>query len=654
MVLRKRCFGKSLYLCSMRKNARFSYLLVAYLIGILIFTVFRLINTWVYCSNADPAPSFDGLYGRALWMGWRFDTVVSCYLLAIPALMMVAGELARIRKSWYYKMVHVLLVIGYLLAFFACAVDVPFFSYFFNRLNAVPVNELDSMDLVLGMIISDPIYLLAFIAFLVFAVGYVLLMRWMFRRILRDHLDDSLKTGWAIVASVVLLAAVFIGMRGRLSKKSPIRVGTAYFCNNGFLNQLGLNPVFTLVKSAEEMHKVSNRPIALTTPERAQSIYEAEHTMSLDSTLIPEAMTLPLPQNTNVILVIMESMTVDKTGMFKPELSLTPCLDSLMRQGLVFSECYSAGIHTYNGVYSTLFSHPALLARHTMKHTQMPVLFGLPQQLHEQGYRNVFFMTHDEDYDNMRGFLMANGFDEVLGQSHFPVGETVGTWGVPDHVLFDHVLDWCGDMAQQGPFFAAIMTCSDHTPYIIPDGISFTSQNKDLSKRIVEYADWSIGRFMKEASRQSWFENTLFVFVADHGAARPFAYDVSLPYHHIPLLFYHPRNIPPCRTDRLALQIDVAPTLMGMLPYQEENHAFGLDLLRQRRRYAYFSSDDKISVLDGEYLYLYRTAGALESLYHYADTSTVDLMSRMPERAEVMRDYAFGMIQQSYQMLFDK
>ena len=82
----------------MKKNARFNYLLVTYLIGILVFTVFRLINTWVYCSNAHPSPSFDGLYGHALWMGWRFDTVVSCYLLAVPTLMMVVAEMVRIRK----------------------------------------------------------------------------------------------------------------------------------------------------------------------------------------------------------------------------------------------------------------------------------------------------------------------------------------------------------------------------------------------------------------------------------------------------------------------------------------------------------------------------------------------------------------------------
>lgn len=635
----------------MKRNARLDYLLATYLVGIVIFTIFRLINTLVFCINSDPWPNFEGLYGRALLMGWRFDTVVSCYLLAIPAILMVMGELARIKKEWYYWIIHVMLLVGYLIAFFACTVDVPFFSYFYNRLNAVSANEIDSFGMVVDMIFSDPVYVTGFVAYVAFAVGYVFLMRWVYRRLLRNRLNECLPMGLAIPVSLVLLLLVFVGMRGRLSKKSPIRVGTAYFCNNGFLNQLGLNPVFTFVKSAEEISKTSNRPIALTTREKALEIYEAEKALPVDSTLMPEGLLLPLPERTNVVVVIMESMTVDKTGLFHPEHSLTPNLDGLMTQGLVFTECYSAGIHTYNGIYSSLYSHPAILARHAMKQTKLPVMCGLPQHLHDVGYQNTFFLTHDEDYDNMRGFLMANGFDQVLGQNSFPSEESVGTWGVPDHVLFDHVVAHCNAVADQGPFFAAVMTCSDHTPYIIPEGIDFKPKSKELSQRSVEYADWSIGHFMENASRQPWFENTVFVFIADHGASRPSPYDVSLSYHHIPLLYYQPKYIPAQHIDRLALQLDMAPTLEGMLPYHFENHTLGMDLLRHRRTYAYFSSDDKVSVVDGEYLYLYRISGEHESLYHYCDTLQDDFIQAMPERAHAMRDYAFGMIQQSYQMI---
>ena len=668
----------------MKSGARYRYILTAYIVGIVVFTLFRLLNTWVYCHNAATVPDFEGQYFQALVMGWRFDTVVSCYLLTLPLLMMIVGELAHIRARGYYRTAHIILVTLYIVAFFACTVDVPFFSYFFTRLNAVAANEIDSFGLIADMILSEPVYLLGLLAFVLLAVGYAFLMRWIFRRLFYEiekkhtpvfdhpskegtlpHPDNSqfsilnsqfLPTGWAIVLAVVLVFGTFVGMRGRLSKKSPIRVGTAYFCGNAFLNQLGLNPVFTFVKSIEEMNKNANQPLTLMDAEEARLVYEEERATPVDSnsqfsTLNSQLNNSQLPEGTNVVLVIMESMTVDKTGLFNPQHSHTPCLDSLMRRGLVFTQCYSAGIHTYNGIYSTLYSHPGLLARHTLKHTFIPSMCGLPHQLQANGYQTTYMMTHDEDYDNMRGFLHANGFDSVIGQHSYPADEWVGTWGVPDHILFEHAIAHCTKVSEQGPFFTTIMTCSDHVPYILPDGIPFTPRSKAMADKMTEYADWSIGHFMQLAAQQPWFDSTLFVFIADHGAASSSLYDIALSYHHVPMLFYCPKHISPQRCDRLALQLDLFPTLMGMLPYDYYNNTFGLDLLRQRRQYAYFGSDDKLSVLDTAYLYVCQVAENIEHLFHYSDSTPGDQSAQHPDIVAAMRRKVFGMVQHSYNML---
>ena len=683
----------------MRSGARYRYILAAYFVGIVVFTLFRLLNTWVYCHNAATVPDFEGQYFHALVMGWRFDTVVSCYILSLPLLLMIVGELARIRARGYYLTAHIIVVTLYIVAFFACAVDVPFFSYFFTRLNAVAANEIDSFGIIANMILSEPVYLLGLLAFVLLAVGYVFLMRWIFRRIhcglergkvneqiypassrhpskegTLPHPDNSqfsilnsqfMPTGWAIVLAVVLVFGTFVGMRGRLSKKSPIRVGTAYFCGNAFLNQLGLNPVFTFVKSIEEMNKNANQPLTLMDAEEARLVYEEERATPVEiienypgaaansqfSILNSQFNNFQLPEGTNVVLVIMESMTVDKTGLFNPQNTHTPCLDSLMRRGLVFTHCYSAGIHTYNGIYSTLYSHPGLLARHTLKHTFIPSMCGLPHQLQANGYQTTYMMTHDEDYDNMRGFLHANGFDSVIGQHSYPADEWVGTWGVPDHILFEHAIAHCTEVSEQGPFFTTIMTCSDHVPYILPDGIPFTPRSKAMADKMTEYADWSIGHFMQRAAQQPWFDSTLFVFIADHGAASSSLYDIALSYHHVPMLFYCPKHISPQRCDRLALQRDLFPTLMGMLPYEYDNNTFGLDLLRQRRQYAYFGSDDKLSVLDTAYLYVCQVAENIEHLFHYSDNTPGDQSAQHPDIVAAMRRKVFGMVQHSYNML---
>ena len=127
----------------MRQGSRYGYILTVYAIGIVIFTLFRVANTLVYGFGAESWPDFGGQYPYALVMGWRFDTAVSCYLLALPLLMAIIGEIARIRARGYYLTMHILTVVLYTVAFFACTADVPFFSYFFTRLNAVSLNEAD-------------------------------------------------------------------------------------------------------------------------------------------------------------------------------------------------------------------------------------------------------------------------------------------------------------------------------------------------------------------------------------------------------------------------------------------------------------------------------------------------------------------------------
>ena len=627
-----------------KKNARFNYLLCIYLAGIVFFTLFRLVETVAYCATTEGADDFGGLYGKALFIGWRFDTVVSCYILALPLIMVIIGELARIRRKWYYAIAHYFAMVLYTICFFACAADIPYFCYFFNRLDVVALSWADDFGTSVSMIVHEPMYILYLGVFVAVTVGWWLLGRLLFRRVLMQHLDKNQSYLWGIAISILLLGLGFLGMRGKLSK-IPIRVSTAYFCNNPFLNQIGLNPTFTFIKSMEDAGKSANQKVELIDDLIAKDVYLEWLSTPVDSTLDA----IRLPEGMNVVLVLMESMSADKTALHDPSASLSPCLDSLMRRSLTFREAWSAGIHTHNGIYASLYGHPALLARNIMKSTPMPNMCGLPHILRDAGYSTIYFMAHDEDFDGMRGFLYQNGFDRVVGQHSWPRDEIVGTWGIPDHKLFDHVLEHCD--SAKAPFFACVMTCSDHNPHILPKGIDFHSKQKELQKQVAEYADWSIGRFVRMASQKPWFDNTLFVFIADHGASLNPIYDMALAYNHVPLLIFAPKHIEPRFDDRLAMQIDVAPTVIAMLGLVDSGYMLGTDLTTHTRKYAYFSADDKIGVVDGELFYLYRTKADRGSLYRYKENSTEDIIDSMPEQAEAMRNHAFGMIQSSQRII---
>ena len=633
----------------MKRFARYNYLILVYLSGIVFFTLFRIAETVAYCAQTAGPDDFEGMYLHALWNGFRFDTTVSTYLLALPMLLLIVGELGRIGKRWYYTIIHYLTMVLYTVAFFGCAADIPYFTGFFTHIDAAALDwvEADTFGTLAGSILGEPVYLLYLAIYIAMMVGWWLIGRLLLRRLLLPNLAQRLPIGWAITAWVLLLGVGFIGMRGRLSGKSPIRISTAYFCSNPFLNQIGVNPIFNFIKSIEDAGKSANKPIHLTEEEEAAAVWSEQRGWNTTVDGWPEGS----PKGMNVVMVLMESMSADKTSLGSEATSMTPCLDSLMRLSHTFAEAYSAGIHTYNGIYSTLYSQPAILARQIMKNSPMPIVCGLPQTMAAAGYSTTFFAAYDANYDNMRGFLYSNGFEKVVDQSCYPSEEIKSTWGVPDHVLLRHVVEHCDSAYSKGPFFACCLTCSDHTPFYLPEDVDLVHQRTELADKMVEYADWSIGQFMQMAATRPWFDNTLFVFVADHGTFHTPVYDMALSHNQVPLLFFAPKWITPHRDERLASQIDIAPTLLNMLGMAVPESMLGVDLGHTTRPYVYFSADDKIGCVDGELFYLYRAKADKGSLYRYKEQSTEDLIESMPGKADTLRRYAFGMTQTSQRLL---
>lgn len=635
---------------NIKRNARFNYIILVYLAGMVFFTLFRLVETMVYCAGTEGPDDFGGLYFHALWNGFRFDTAVSCYILALPLVMMIVGEMGRIKRRWYYTIIHYTAMVLYTVAFFACAADIPYFCYFFQRLDASVLTMGESLPVVINMIFSEPQYLLYFFVFVVVAVGWWLTGRLIYRRILKAHLDQEEPYAWSIVIGALLLFGWFTGMRGHLTKLPPLRAENATFCSNPFLNQIGLNPVFTFMKSAESISKERSHPIELADARSAKEVFDARESLpAVDSSAVR------LEDGTHVVLVIMESMAKEKTSLGShPEASLTPNLDSLMRLGYTFTELYSAGTQTYNGVYSILYGHPAIFKRHTMHSATVRHMCGLPHNLQSAGYSTAFLMPHKGYFDGMESFLFENGYDTVFEQDSYPAEEYVNSYGIPDHVLFRHAIEYIDRATAKGPSFTTILTISDHPPYVVPEGTAFVPRTEELTQQVVEYADWSIGQFMAEASKKPWFAKTLFVFVADHGAPDKHpVYDIPLSRNRIPLILYAPGRIEPRFISRLALQIDIAPTVLGMLGIGYGNKMAGIDILHHRRDIAFFGSGNMIAAVDGELMYLYRDDSKTTSLYRYKEEETEDISAQYPERKATLERYALGMVQSSYQMLTD-
>lgn len=618
-----------------------------YLWGLCIFSVFRLmlfINERNRIGSTENLPTIV----ESFIMGLRFDTVILCYILALPFLVLTISyflnRFQRFSNLFFKYFISVTLSIAFVIS----AADIPYFKHFFSRLSISALEWMDSPSFVFGMIAEEPLYWL-------FILPTILILWFIIRKVSKISQMYAPRTSLHLSILFTLLGAflLFAGIRGRLAHKSPIRVGTAYFNQSAFLNQLGLNANFTFLKSYLQSQKSENKAIQFMDTEQAISL--TQKYLNIDDTkdgISREYMAdSSSSKMKNVVLIIMESMSASKLTRHGNSNELTPFLDSLTYEGAYYPNAYAAGIHTFNGIFSSIFSLPAIYRRHPMKGASIKEFDGLFEYTKKKDYQTIYFCTHDGQFDNVEGFLTANYCDEVIASDDYPSEEIKTTLGVPDDYMFRSATKKLNELSNNSkPFAATIMTASDHGPYYVP--LYFTPKNSETKKQIVEYADWSLRQFFESASKQSWYDSTLFVLVADHGAAMNASYDMPLSYNHTPLLFYSPHNIYPSINKEMAGQIDIFPTIMDYLNLPFVNKTLGINLNDSfDRPFIYFNGDDKYGVINQEWFLIQKQDG-FSGLYKYREKDLNNYAEGNVSKIDSMRQYAEAQLQ-TYQHLIN-
>lgn len=609
-----------------------------YLLLLAIYFVFRVALLLLNLDRVGETTTWEVI--QAFIMGVRFDIVTIGFVIAIPTIALTICSFFGTKCRTFEQIYTIILTICFTITFGICAADIPYFDQFFDRFNITAFEWMATGDsaFVFKMIFEEPTYILMMLP--VLASGFVF---WYFaNKILKNS------TGWEMVNytryaiyTVLLWGLILIGMRGRLNEKSPIMVGTAYFCNNAMLNQLGLNPNFTLVRSWLDSKDPDNQSVRFMADDDAIAIVQKNLGIDDPDDDFPIARKVvgdTISNDYNVVVVIMEGMSYNKTTHGGNTHNLTPFLDSLMDNSLSFNNCYTTGTHTYCGIYSTSVSYPVIFRNHALKRIPVLQYDGLAATLQKNGYQTAYFTTHDKEFDNVAGFLSQNGVERIVSQADYPASEVKTTLGVPDDYMFRFAIPIFDEMADNGkPFCVTMMTASDHGPYYIPD--YFEPRSDELKYQITEYADWSLQCFIEMASEKPWFNNTLFVFVADHGAALDTDYSIPLSYFHTPLVFYMPSHLKAIEKESVASQMDVFPTVMGILGISYVNNTFGIDLLNEERPYVYFMGDDKYGILDKEWLFINKPSEEQRGLYRYGEKEKKNYLSEYPEVAAEMQKY---------------
>lgn len=362
-----------------------------------------------------------------------------------------------------------------------------------------------------------------------------------------------------------------------------------YFSNNQYVSELAGNGIYDF-SNAFWNNELDYEAFYKTLPiadagRRIRKLIDADSTsVQSDAQFTLRKVNSPgVERQMNVVLISVESLSADFMTHFGNMQHITPELDTLAKQGLLFTNLYASGTRTVRGLEALSLSIPPTPGQSIIKRPENKGLFSLGSIFRSKGYHSRYVYGGYSYFDNMKAFFSENGYDVTDRKAiknadiHYQ-----NIWGVADEDLFTLSLRLADeDFNNDKKFFSHIMTVSNHRPFTYPEGrIDIPSHTN--REGAVKYTDYAIGRFIKEASVKPWFKNTLFVIVADHCASSAGEVELPVNKYHIPMIFYSPGHIMPGNFERLTAQIDVAPTILGFLNMDYTSKFFGQDVFSMK------------------------------------------------------------------------
>lgn len=336
----------------------------------------------------------------------------------------------------------------------------------------------------------------------------------------------------------------------------------------------------------------------------------------------------------NVIQITVESLSASFLGSYNPQSSLTPNLDVLASQSLVFDNFYATGTRTDRGMEALALSLPPTPGRSLIKRPKNEHLFTMGSVFRAKDYDTAFIYGGYGYFDNMNYFFGNNGY-RVVDRNSVGKGDVTfaNAWGACDGDLFQWTLREADASFVSGkPFHYFVMTTSNHRPYTFPDGkIDLPSKTSGRSGA-VKYTDYAIGQLIREASTRPWFKNTIFVIVGDHCASSAGKSELPVKNYHIPLIIYAPGGqIVPGHVKTLASQIDYAPTLFGLLNWTYSSRFFGHDVLKiaGRDAHAFVGNYQKLGHLEQNIFTILKPIRRQASYRHDPETGS---FAALPEK----------------------
>lgn len=544
------------------------------------FNVSCLLLCWQQATHFAATEEFYAVLARA----WRFDVVVVSSVCVLPAIVHWIGPARLLCSHWWRNMQAIWLAAWLTFIVWNEAATPDFLVEFGVRPNRLYLEYLGNLHELLPTLWGA--HRAALATGLMLAAGSGLLGWRVFRRPQREVAPWPLRV--VALAPVVLFLAV--GARGSTGHR-PLNISFAASSADALVNQLPLNSTYSALHALWQMRRETSVLVPYVYMDTGEIVTRVQAAMQLEPTafadpghpsehlLVPGTAQGDRP---NLVILLQESLGAHYFQSLGGEAVATE-LEKWRGRSLWFDQLYATGTRSARGIEAVVTGFlptrtPSVIKLEGAQHD----FFTIASALKAKGYDTEFIYGGDSSFDNMRRFLLGNGFDHVIDQHDLaPEAGFTTSWGVADEYLYARVHREVARHAEGGrPYFALVFSTSNHPPYEYPSGrIKLFESPANTPRNAARYADFAAARYLRQAERSAYWDNTVFVVVADHAARTVGTGLVPVSSFHIPA-FIAGGPVQPRIVSQLASQIDLVPTTLSLLGAQLRIPAPGLDYSR--------------------------------------------------------------------------
>ena len=504
---------------------------------------------------------------NVFYYGLRMDISFTGYICIIPFLLfLIKSIFIKIPAN---KIIRVYTFILVFLFSFLCAADLELYTAWGFRMDATPLQYFKTPEEMGATISSSPVFLLLLI-FIVLGVLFIFIYKKYFNRFIDK--EQIRFRFFEVTFSGFLFIFLFIPIRGGI-QKIPMNISDVYFSEKLFADHAAINLPWNIMFSILNKNDDQN-PFNYFTIEESEKLVDSLY--NTGPVKIPSILSVKKP---NILIIILESFTAKLVGSLGGVPGVTPNLDKIAANGLLFTNIYASGDRSEKGLIAILSGYPnqaiTSIIKTPTKTRQLP---SLNQALDNAGYHSSFTYGGELEFANIKSYLANTGFDKLIDKYSFPLSQRTTSWGVHDEYVFNRFYDNLKNEKQ--PFFATLFTLSSHEPYDVPLTHFKKKDETTQFKNSIYYTDSLLGDFITKSKLEPWWQNTLIIIVADHGHPLP-GHDANdrPSKFHIPLIFTGGALKIKGVINNIGSQTDIPTTILNELNIPSNAFKWGKGLL---------------------------------------------------------------------------